>query len=227
MKGTLDGVANRERHVPDGQVTLQRSADRLVGGSESKPHYPHSKCTRSKEVSTTQVERTDLPDLSPTVDISKMPNNGAPAVSSLEVDPTRPEASDQKARAKGDQGDGRVTAGDGLILKSFGCHSDLCRRSSNHCHHLELDSNLHWGWAAHTMIFHFCDVRGKKRIKYCASASNRASILSKCSLGPEAEALSLLLFCKSFLRQNVNLKGLCNPLLTSAKHVQRDKIRPD
>ena len=76
MKGTLDGVANRERHVPDGQVTLQRSADRLVGGSESKPHYPHSKCTRSKEVSTTQVERTDLPDLSPTVDISKMPNNG-------------------------------------------------------------------------------------------------------------------------------------------------------
>jgi hypothetical protein len=162
MKGTLDGVANRERHVPDGQVTLQRSADRLVGGSESKPHYPHSKCTRSKEVSTTQVERTDLPDLSPTVDISKMPNNGAPAVSSLEVDPTRPEASDQKARAKGDQGDGRVTAGDGLILKSFGCHSDLCRRSSNHCHHLELDSNLHWGWAAHTMIFHFCDVRGKK-----------------------------------------------------------------
>ena len=147
------------------------------------------------------------------------------AVSSLEVDPTRPEASDQKARAKGDQGDGRVTAG-GLILKSFGCHSDLCRRS-NHCHHLELDSNLHWGWAAYTMIFHFCDVRGKKRIKYCASASNRASILSKCSLGPEAEALSLLLFCKSFLRQNVNLKGLCNPLLTSAKHVQRDKIRPD
>jgi hypothetical protein len=69
--------------------------------------------------------------------------------------------------------------------------------------------------------------QGKKRIKYCASASNRASILSKCSLGPEAEALSLLLFCKSFLRQNVNLKGLCNPLLTSAKHVQRDKIRPD
>ena len=42
-------------------------------------------------------------------------------------------------------------------------------------------------------------------------------IFSKCSLCPEAETLSLLLFCKSFLRQNVHLKGLGYPLLTSAK----------
>ena len=86
-------VANLQ-NVPDGQVTLQRGADKLAGGSQLNPD---SKCTRSKEVSTKQVENLpNLPALSPTCfrNISKMPNESkkwGSKCSSWEVDP-RPEA---------------------------------------------------------------------------------------------------------------------------------------